>query len=100
MLEHEHNETVEHIFNAVLDNSLIDRALQAIAEYAGVATASYLLVNKLSGQGGAVGQLHRQRGGLPDTLREARRVSTDSGEGSYRHPASAFRADPADGAAP
>ncbi len=50
MLDREHSETVEHIFNAVLDSSLTDRALQAIAEYVGVATATYLLVNKLSGQ--------------------------------------------------
>src|SRR5579859_2484892 len=68
MLEHEHNETVEHIFNAVLDNSLIDRALQAIAEYAGVATASYLLVNKLSGQVSAVARWGSFTGSAVDYL--------------------------------
>ncbi|HXP02846.1 MAG TPA: hypothetical protein VN808_01915 [Stellaceae bacterium] len=40
MLDQPHNETVERIFDAVLDYDLTDRALQAIAEYVGVATAS------------------------------------------------------------
>lgn len=50
MDDREHSKTVEHIFNAVLDGSLTNRALQAIAEYVGASTATYLLVNKLSGQ--------------------------------------------------
>ena len=76
MPDREHNETVEHIFNAVLDSSLTDRALQAIAEYVGVATASYLLVNKLSGQVSAVARWDSFTGSRADYLTYYAKIDT------------------------
>lgn len=68
MLDQKHNETVENIFNAVLDSSLTDHALQAIAEYVGVPTASYVLVNKLSGQVSTVARWGSFAGSRADYL--------------------------------
>src|ERR1700691_4988931 len=45
-----YSKTVEHIFNAVLDNRLTTHALQAVAEYAGVSGAGCALVNKFTGR--------------------------------------------------
>ena len=50
MSEAAYNRIVQSIFDAVLDERMTDLAIQAIAEYAGAAGASYVLVNKLTGQ--------------------------------------------------
>jgi DNA-binding CsgD family transcriptional regulator/PAS domain-containing protein len=45
-----YSKTVAAVFEAVLDERLTDRALQAVAEYVGAAAAAYVLVNKFTRQ--------------------------------------------------
>jgi DNA-binding CsgD family transcriptional regulator len=49
-----YEKTIASVFDAVLDDRLAPTALQAVAEYVGTSTASYLLVNKLTQQVSAV----------------------------------------------
>jgi DNA-binding CsgD family transcriptional regulator len=45
-----YDQTVAAIFDAALDERLVPAALQAVAEYVGVAGAAYLIVNRLTSQ--------------------------------------------------
>jgi PAS domain-containing protein len=45
-----YDKTVASIYGAVLDERLVSTALEAVVEYVGAFGASYLLVNKLTGQ--------------------------------------------------
>ena len=46
-----YSETVTCLFDAVLDERLAPRALEAVSNYVGASGAAYLLVNKLTRQG-------------------------------------------------
>ena len=45
-----YSDTIASVYDAVTDNTLLPAALEAVVEYVGAAGATYLLVNKLTGQ--------------------------------------------------